>query len=63
MRNIRQNLMLAFVYNVDRHPDRGWRALSRCSACCSVQSLRRLAMSLSSVSVIGNALRLRAARL
>ena len=28
MRNIRQNLVFAFVYNVDRHPGRGGRALS-----------------------------------
>jgi cation transport ATPase len=43
MRNIRENLILAFGYNVIGIPV--------------------AAMSLSSVSVIGNALRLRAARI
>jgi Cu+-exporting ATPase len=62
MRNIRQNLVLAFVYNVlgvplaagALYPLFGW-LLSPIVAAA--------AMSLSSVSVIGNALRLRAARI
>ena len=60
MRNVRQNLLLAFVYNVlgiplaagALYPAFGW-LLSPIVAAA--------AMSLSSVSVIGNALRLRAA--
>ena len=62
MRNIRQNLVLAFVYNMlgvplaagALYPLFGW-LLSPIVAAA--------AMSLSSVSVIGNALRLRAARI
>jgi Cu+-exporting ATPase len=62
MRNIRQNLGLAFVYNIlgvplaagALYPVFGW-LLSPIVAAA--------AMSLSSVSVIGNALRLRAARI
>ena len=33
MRNIRQNLFFAFVYNVARRADRGRRAVSRSSGC------------------------------
>jgi Cu+-exporting ATPase len=55
MKNIRQNLFLAFVYNVLAVPVAalGWRSPIPASA----------AMGLSSVSVVGNALRLRRARL
>ena len=62
MRNIRQNLLFAFIYNAAGvpiaagllYPVFGW-LLS--------PALAAAAMSLSSVSVIGNALRLRAVRL
>jgi Cu+-exporting ATPase len=62
MRNIRQNLFFAFVYNAAGvpvaagvlYPAFGW-LLS--------PALAAFAMSLSSVSVIANALRLRAVRL
>ncbi|CAN5587672.1 heavy metal translocating P-type ATPase [soil metagenome] len=62
MRNIRQNLVLAFAYNVAGvpiaagvlYPVFGWTLSPAIAA---------LAMALSSVSVIGNALRLRAVRL
>ena len=46
-----------------RRADRGWRALSDVSACCSRRCIAAAAMALSSVSVIGNALRLRHADL
>ena len=58
MRNIRQNLFFAFLYNVAGHSGCGRSALSRFSACCSARSSPSAAMSLSSVSVITNALRL-----
>ena len=62
MRNIRQNLFFAFIYNAA-----ACRSPPACSipssASCSRRSIAAAAMSLSSVSVIGNALRLRAVRL
>jgi len=62
MRNIRQNLVFAFVFNVAGiplaagvlYPSFGWLLSPQIAAA---------AMALSSVSVIGNALRLRGARL
>jgi Cu+-exporting ATPase len=62
MRNIRQNLVFAFAYNVAGvpiaagvlYPAFGWLLSPAIAAA---------AMSLSSVSVISNALRLRAVRL
>ncbi|HEY0767050.1 MAG TPA: copper-translocating P-type ATPase, partial [Steroidobacteraceae bacterium] len=62
MRNIRQNLFLAFIYNVlgvpiaagALYPVLGWLLSPQVAAA---------AMSLSSVSVVGNALRLRATKL
>ena len=63
MRNIRQNLFFAFVYNALGDPGRGRRALPgvRHSAVARWSARRRWRCQ--SVSVIGNALRLRAARL
>jgi Cu+-exporting ATPase len=62
MRNIRQNLIFAFVYNVAGipvaagvlYPALGWLLSPQIAAA---------AMALSSISVIANALRLRALRL
>ncbi len=55
MRNIRQNLFLAFVYNALAVPLAASGLLNPIWA--------GLAMSLSSVSVVGNALRLRRTKL
>ena len=63
MRNIRQNLFFAFVYNALGCSDRGRRALSVLSGCCFSPMIAAAAMSFSSVSVIANALRLRTAAL
>ena len=57
MRNIRQNLFFAFIYNVLGIPDRGRRALSVLRLLLSPM-IASVAMTFSSVSVISNALRL-----
>jgi P-type Cu+ transporter len=62
MRNIRQNLVLAFVYNVAGIPVAAG-ALYPAFGLLLSPIIAAAAMSLSSVSVIGNALRLRAARI
>jgi P-type E1-E2 ATPase len=61
MRNIRQNLVLAFVYNVLGVPVAAG-ALYPAFGLLLSPIIAAAAMSLSSLSVIGNALRLRAAR-
>jgi P-type Cu+ transporter len=62
MRNIRENLILAFVYNVIGIPVAAG-ALYPAFGILLSPIIAAAAMSLSSVSVIGNALRLRAARI
>jgi Cu+-exporting ATPase len=62
MRNIRQNLVFAFVYNAAGVPIAAGVLYPALGLLLSPQ-IAALAMALSSVSVIGNALRLRAARL
>jgi Cu+-exporting ATPase len=62
MRNIRQNLVFAFLYNVLGIPIAAGVLYPFFGVLLS-PVVAALAMSLSSVSVIGNALRLRAARL
>jgi Cu+-exporting ATPase len=62
MRNIRQNLFFAFAYNVLGIPLAGG-ALYPAFGLLLSPMVASAAMSLSSVSVIGNALRLRAVRL
>jgi Cu+-exporting ATPase len=62
MRNIRQNLVLAFVYNVVGIPIAAGVLYPAFGLLLS-PLIAAAAMSLSSVSVIGNALRLRAARM
>ena len=62
MRNIRQNLVFAFAYNAIGIPVAAG-ALYPAFGILLSPVVAALAMSLSSVSVIGNALRLRAARL
>jgi Cu+-exporting ATPase len=65
MRNIRQNLFLAFVYNVAAVPIAAGvlYAIAGLSLGSLLPMIAAGAMSLSSVSVIGNALRLRGASL
>ena len=62
MRNIRQNLVFAFVYNVAGVPIAAGVLYPAFGLLLSPQ-LAAAAMALSSVSVISNALRLRAMRL
>ncbi|MEO7206824.1 MAG: heavy metal translocating P-type ATPase [Steroidobacteraceae bacterium] len=62
MRNIRENLILAFVYNAVGVPIAAG-ALYPAFGLLLSPVIAAAAMSLSSVSVIGNALRLRAARI
>jgi P-type Cu+ transporter len=62
MRNIRQNLVFAFAYNVIGIPVAAGVLYPAFGILLS-PVVAALAMSLSSVSVIGNALRLRAAAL
>ena len=62
MRNIRQNLVFAFLYNALGIPVAAGVLYPFFGIMLS-PVVAALAMSLSSVSVIGNALRLRAARL
>ena len=62
MRNIRQNLFFAFVYNAAGVPVAAGILYPVLGLLLS-PALAALAMALSSVSVIGNALRLRAARI
>ena len=62
MRNIRQNLFLAFAYNVAAIPIAAGVLYPSLDVLLS-PIVAALAMSFSSVSVIGNALRLRALRL
>ena len=62
MRNIRQNLVLAFVYNVLGVPLAAGVLYPMFGLLLS-PIVAAAAMSLSSVSVVGNALRLRAVHL
>ena len=62
MRNIRQNLVFAFAYNIIGIPVAAGVLYPAFGILLSPE-LAALAMSLSSVSVIGNALRLRGVRL
>ena len=62
MRNIRQNLVFAFVYNVVGIPIAAGVLYPSLGLLLS-PIVAALAMALSSVSVIGNALRLRNVRL
>jgi Cu+-exporting ATPase len=62
MRNIRQNLVLAFIYNVIGIPIAAG-ALYPAFGLLLSPVIAAAAMSLSSISVIGNALRLRLLRL
>jgi Cu+-exporting ATPase len=62
MRNIRQNLLFAFVYNAAGVPVAAGVLYPALKLMLSPQ-IAAAAMALSSVSVVGNALRLRTARL
>jgi Cu+-exporting ATPase len=62
MRNIRQNLLFAFVYNAAGVPIAAGVLYPSLKLLLSPQ-IAAAAMALSSVSVIGNALRLRAAKI
>jgi P-type Cu+ transporter len=62
MRNIRQNLVLAFTYNAAGVPVAAGVLYPFLGILLS-PAIAAAAMALSSVSVVGNALRLRAARL
>ena len=62
MRNIRQNLLFAFGYNALGIPIAAGALFPALGLLLS-PAIASLAMSLSSVSVIGNALRLRRAKL
>jgi Cu+-exporting ATPase len=62
MQNIRQNLVLAFVYNARGVPLAAG-VLYPWTGMLLSPMIAAAAMSLSSVSVIGNALRLRAVKL
>jgi len=62
MRNVRQNLFLAFVYNVLAIPIAAG-VLYRATGLLLDPMIAAATMSLSSLSVIGNALRLRGTRL
>jgi len=62
MRNIRQNLFFAFIYNAAGVPIAAGVLYPVFSVLLS-PIIAAAAMSLSSVSVVGNALRLRRARL
>ena len=62
MKNIRQNLFFAFVYNLLGVPVAAG-VLYPATGLLLSPIVAALAMALSSVSVIGNALRLRAVRL
>ena len=59
LRNIRQNLVLAFVYNILGIPIAAGVPYMLTSSLLSPMLAAAAMMSLSSVSVIGNALRLR----
>jgi Cu+-exporting ATPase len=62
MRNIRQNLFFAFIYNLVGVPVAAGILYPTFGILLS-PVIAALAMALSSVSVVGNALRLRTARL
>jgi Cu+-exporting ATPase len=62
MRNIRQNLFIAFIYNVAGIPIAAGVLYPHFGLLLS-PNIAAAAMALSSVSVFGNALRLRSARL